>query len=238
MLVPHPVTAPAVFSLDQFSSTTVASTVPATVGSTTPSAAPTAAVTPITTAPATTTTSLLAPTSRVLMLGDSMAFDEFPAVAAALYTGKIAIGSYVSPGAGLLDTKYNSTEAIDKAVLDFHPDLVLYQASLWDFGTPDQQRAAYQHFTDVVLGQGARLALITTPPLRSDQRNDQLATLPGIMNEIARQHPGQVVGLERRRRVGPHLSAGRERRQGPRTQARRRPCLPIRGSDVRSVADG
>jgi hypothetical protein len=95
----------------------------------------------------------------------------------------------------LLDTKYNSSEAIDQKVVDFHPDLVLYQASLWDFGTPDEQRAAYQRFTDLVLGQGARLAFITIPPLRSDQVNDQLTALSGIVDEIALQHPGQVMVL-------------------------------------------
>ena len=137
------------------------------------------------------------------MMGDSLAFDEWPAVEAAMYAGKIAIASYVSPGAGLLDTKYNSSEFIDKAVVDFGPDLVLYQASLWDFGTPDDQRAAYQRFTDVVLATGARLAFITLPPLREDQRNDQLDSVTGIMNEIAGQHPGQVVVLDSNGAWGP-----------------------------------
>ena len=139
---------------------------------------------------------LLAPTSRMLMTGDSVAFDEWPAVAAAMYAGKIAIGSYVSPGAGLLDTKYESSAEIDKVVADFQPDLVLYQGSLWDFGTADQQRAAYERFADYVISQGARLALITIPPLRSDQANlDQLGTLTGVMNEVAGNHPGDVVVL-------------------------------------------
>lgn len=201
VVVPHPATAPAVFSLDQFTSTTAASpAAPSTSTATVavPTSVPTLvpnSVTASTTIAATTTTTLLAPTTRVLMMGDSLAFDEWPAVAAAMYAGKIAIASYVSPGAGLLDTKYNSTEFIDKAVVDFQPDLVLYQGSLWDFGTPDEQRAAFQRFADVVLAQGARLALITIPPLRADQHNDQLTTLTGVMNEVAEQHPGQVMVL-------------------------------------------
>ena len=86
------------------------------------------------------------------MVGDSMAFDEWPAVATAMNAGKISIAGYVSPGAGLLDTRYDSTTEIDKMVVDFKPDLVLYQGSLWDSGTPDAQRAAYDA-TDLVLGQ-------------------------------------------------------------------------------------
>ena len=202
VVIPHPETAPAAFSLDQFASTTVTPTVaPTTVAvqttgvAATPSSAP---VVTATTIEATTTTvaPLLAPTSRILMVGDSMAFDEWPAVASALFAGKISISGYVSPGAGLLDNRYDSTSAIDKMVVDFRPDLVLYQGSLWDFGTADAQRAAYERFTDFVLGQGARLALITIPPLRADHQDPaQLGSLTGIMHDIADEHPGQVMVL-------------------------------------------
>ncbi len=117
VLVPRPETAPAIFSLDQLASTTASPTSAAlpstTASSVNPSlSAPTSIAAasqrhsvprPLRFAPVPT---LLAPTSRVLMTGDSVAFDEWPAVAAAMYAGKIAIGSYVSPGAGLLDAKY------------------------------------------------------------------------------------------------------------------------------------
>ncbi len=205
VVVPHPHTAPAAFSIDQFASTTVATPAPTTdvVGSTASTAsAPNSVATPTTAtattvAPTTTTEALLAPTTRVLMVGDSMAFDEWPAVASAMFAGKISIGGYVSPGAGLLDTRYDSTTAIDKMVVDFQPDLVLYQGSLWDSGTPGAQRVAYQRFTDLVLGQGARLAFITIPPLRADHQDPvHLGALTGIMHEIADEHPGQVIVLD------------------------------------------
>ena len=152
VLVPRPETAPAVFSLDQFASTTAATDqCSATVHDciqrrprrsrrrrrSPPRARPRRRHDHVSVAADQLAPTLLAPTSRVLMVGDSVAFDEWPAVAAAMYAGKIAIGSYVSPGAGLLDTKYDSTAEIDKMVADFKPDLVLYQGSLWDFGTAD-----------------------------------------------------------------------------------------------------
>jgi len=96
----------------------------------------------------------------------------------------------------LLDTKYDSSTAIDQAVVDNRPDLVLYQASLWDFGTRDEQRVAYENFADLVIGHGARLGFITIPPLRDDQRNPQLETLAVIMHEIADEHPGKVFVLD------------------------------------------
>ena len=199
VVVPHPQTAPATFSLDQFASTTIAPTTVArttvAVDSTSSAATPSsAAISTSIAATTTTVAALLAPTTRVLMVGDSMAFDEWPAVASALYAGKINISGYVSPGAGLLDNRYDSTTAIDKMVVDFHPDLVLYQGSLWDFGTAEAQRVAYERFADFVLGQGARLALVTIPPLRADHQDPaQLGSLTGIMHDIADEHPGQVM---------------------------------------------
>ena len=204
VVVPRPETAPAAFSLDQFASTTVVAA-PATSGAPVPtSAAVDATVTPIPTAPSTTlppttTTAaqLLPPISRVLMVGDSMAFDEWPAVASAMYAGGISIGGYVSPGAGLLDTRYKSTAEIDKMVVDFKPDLVLYQGSLWDSGTADAQRAAYEQFTDLVLAQGSRLAFITILPLRADHQDpEHLGAIPVIMHQIADRHPGDVMVLD------------------------------------------
>jgi peptidoglycan/LPS O-acetylase OafA/YrhL len=213
VVIPHPQTAPAAFSIDQFTSTSVSiaatttsiaapatTHAPAIVGSPTSSAETT------TIAATTTTTTPLAPTTRILMMGDSIAFDEWPAVAAAMDASNIAIESYVSPGAGLLDTKYDSSVFIDKAVADLHPDLVLYQGSLWDYGTPAEQRAAYDRFADVVLAAGARLALITIPPLRADQATTQLATLTQVMHEVADEHPGEVFVLDSDGAWGPEFT--------------------------------
>ena len=207
MVIPHPQTAPATFSIEQFTSTSVsfaATTVEPTT-SALPQAAASTTTSPSTTTEPPTTTTLLAPTGRVLMSGDSMAFDEWPAIAAAMYASGITIGSYVSPGAGLLDTKYDSSTAIGKAVTDLQPDLVLYQGSLWDYGTVAEQRAAYERFANFVTATGARLGLITIPPLRDDQSSGQLATLTGVMHEVADAHPGQVFVLDSDRAWGPEF---------------------------------
>lgn len=208
VVIPRPDTAPADFSIEELTATTAAVTSTAPEPSTTAAISPVPAAGSTTTAQSTTTvppttTTLMAPTTRILMTGDSLAFDEWPGVAAAMYASKIAIGSYVSPGAGLLDTRYASFAEIVKAVRDFHPDLVLYQGSMWDFGTRDQQLAAYERFADVVTGGGARLALITIPPLSEQQQNDQLATLPSVMQEVAAAHPGKVFVLDSNGAWGP-----------------------------------
>lgn len=208
VVIPRPDTAPAAFTLDQLTSTSASPTTitvaPSTIATPAVTAVPTS-VEQTTTLPPTTTTTLLAPTTRILMAGDSLAFDEWPGVAAAMYASKIAIGTYAFPGAGLLDTWYESSVEIDKTVHDFHPDLVLYQGSLWDFGTRGEQLAAYERFADVVIAAGARLALITIPPLGEQQRNDRLLTLTSVMHEVAENHPGQVFVLDSTGAWGPEF---------------------------------
>jgi peptidoglycan/LPS O-acetylase OafA/YrhL len=170
-----------------------------TTPTTNPTSIPTTTTTPTTTAPI----ALQAPVGRALLVGDSVAYDTWPGIQAALEASGIAASAYVKPGAGLLDTKYGSAVEIDAAIAEFTPDLVMYQASLWDFGAIQDQQAAYQRFTTFVLERGARLAFITIPPLRDDQHNDQLTPLLGIMNDLAAQYPGLVQVFDSNNAWGP-----------------------------------
>ena len=211
LAVPQPNTTAAVFTVDQLATTTTAPTTSTTTPSTTPSTtsstvapgveptAPVSTTVPITTTTTTvpvTTTTLLPATSRVLVVGDSVAFDLWPGVEAALVASNVTAYEYARPGVSLLDTRYASVTEIEAWITQISPDLVIYLASLWDYGTVESQQAAYQRFTEFVLGRGARVVLITIPPLRDDQHNDALTPLSGIMTELAAQHPGLVQVLD------------------------------------------
>ncbi len=218
LVVPQPNTTAAVFTLDQLATTSTAppssTTTPTTTSTTTQSTvAPgveppvtvstTEAVTTTTTTVPVTTTTLLPATSRVLVVGDSVAFDLWPGVEAGLVASNVTAYEYARPGASLLDTRYASVAEIEAAITEISPDLVIYLASLWDYGTVEAQQAAYQHFTEFVLGRGSRVVLITIPPLRDDQQNEALTPLAGIMTELAAQHPGVVQVLDSNGAWGP-----------------------------------
>jgi peptidoglycan/LPS O-acetylase OafA/YrhL len=225
IVVPYPNTTPAVFSVDQLTDPTTTITPRITTTSTpdrlttsivqtsvpnisvpAPTSTTTTSTTTTTTLPFSTTTAPIAlqpPIGRALLVGDSVAYDTWPGIQAALEASGIAASAYVKPGAGLLDTKYESAVEIDAAIAEFTPDLVMYQASLWDFGTIQDQQAAYQRFTTLVLERGARLAFITIPPLRDDQHNDQLTPLIGIMSDLAAQYPGLVQVFDSNNAWGP-----------------------------------
>ena len=71
----------------------------------------------------------------------------------------------------------------------------MYQGSLWG-GCRRRTTHRLRTFTDFVLGQGARLAFLTVLPLRADHQDPaNLGALPGIMHDIADQHPGEVIVL-------------------------------------------
>jgi peptidoglycan/LPS O-acetylase OafA/YrhL len=197
-VAPRPSAAPAAFAV---TAVTLPAPIPARVPMTTVVPSTTqveehiASAATTTTEPATSTTTpaLWAATSRVLMLGDSVAYDEWPAVAAAMKASHVTIAQSAEPGVGLLDINSTWSTTLARVITEARPDLVIYQASLWDFGSVDEQRVAYQVFTDLVLARGARLAFITEPPVRADQHNERLASVAGVMAEIAAAHPDTVT---------------------------------------------
>ncbi len=133
----------------------------------------------------------------VLLLGDSLAYDEAPAIVAALQARGLAASSGAGPGGGLLD---RSTPGVFAHFVNLftrrQPDLVIYQISLWDTGTVEEQRIAYQHFADLVTGTGASLVFVTAPVISSDHMIPTIAQLDDVVAAVAASHPEQIRILD------------------------------------------
>jgi hypothetical protein len=189
VVVPKPDTAPASFDVSDL--TTLATSSPTEpAASTVPAGA--------TTGPEPASTSSTAPpatVSSVLLLGDSVADDESPGLIAALEAAGLHVHSSTFPGAGLLSPQFDILPTYRQLLADVHPDLVLYQLSLWDVGTAEQQRSVYASFTDLALQTATAVAFITPPPLR-DGLDPRLASLPDVVRAIVEQHPGRVFLLD------------------------------------------
>jgi lysophospholipase L1-like esterase len=129
----------------------------------------------------------------VLLLGDSIAYDEAPAVLAALRAGGLKATTGAGPGGGLLD---RATPGVVAHFVNLfnrrQPDLVIYQLSLWDTGTVDEQRAAYQSFADLVIGAGASLVFVTPPVVSSQHVIPSLPQLDEVVAAVAATHPDQI----------------------------------------------
>jgi hypothetical protein len=197
VLVPRPNTSPADLVLADLGTTTAAVS---TSTSTTLSSDGTAttASTPSTSSSSSTTSTTFAPlpATHVIVAGDSVAFDEEPALLAAFGASGVTASLDAFPGAGIAIAGDDPIATFRQHVQQEHPDVVVYQLSVWDVTAEPVQRARYREFTDMVLASGAALVFVTPPPIRADQQNPALARLPGIAADMVAISPARVVLLD------------------------------------------
>ena len=194
VLVPSPDTTPAAFDPSTITVTPMPTTSPTPAPATTspastPATTPDSTPAPSTTATPTTVPAPLPPISRVLLLGDSVLFDSSPGVVAALESSGLTILNNSFPGAGILSDQIDVGPLYTESLATFQPDLVIYQFSLWDRGTPDEQFAAYEAFAAQVNAAGAQLLFLTEPPIRTDLSGGAMAQLPDVAARVVAEDP-------------------------------------------------
>jgi hypothetical protein len=146
---------------------------------------------------------------KVLWMGDSIAAAEGPALGAALAAGGVEFKDASSDGGGTVVeggdqiTKMISTdtwEALDKNLASFRPTVVAYQVTTYDWGTREQQRAAYAKLVAKAKDAGARAVFVPTPPIKIDdfykEHAPQMATASPVAKEVARDSGGAAVYLD------------------------------------------
>lgn len=134
--------------------------------------------------------------THVLLAGDSVARGEAPALQAAITAAGIAFSSIAFDGAGIMAAPDDSLEAYRDALALVTPDLVVYQLSLWDRGTPAEQEAAYRAFAALVTGTGAQLVFVTIPPLERQDEHLDVRSLEPIAAALAAEQPTTVHLLD------------------------------------------
>jgi hypothetical protein len=189
VLVPRPDTRPADLALADLGTTT------STVATTT-TLASSGTFAPGSTSSTTSTTLAPLPATKLVVFGDSIAYDEEPAVRAAFGASGVPAALFAFPGAGIAMDLADPVAMYRQNVINERPDVVLYQLSLWDDTAEPVQLAHYREFTDMVLAHGASLVFVTPPPLRADQQNPALARLPAIVAAMVAIDPSRVVSLD------------------------------------------
>jgi peptidoglycan/LPS O-acetylase OafA/YrhL/lysophospholipase L1-like esterase len=190
-VVPDPDTDPAVFdpSTIEVLQTTTTITPPTTLA---PATGPVTGPTGSSTTAAPTTTLPRARISRVLFLGDSIAYDQQPAIEAAVRAAGLAFEGRAFPAQGVLSERADSWPEYVDVISSFKPDLVIYQLSVWDLGPVDQQRAAYQRLVELVRGTRSSLLFLGMPPFAVMDPKSTLPQLPAIVEALAAADPGTV----------------------------------------------
>jgi len=148
------------------------------------------------TVPPTATSTPRRPASRVVFFGDSVAYDESPAIRAALEASGLAVEIRAFPGDGLVPAARDGINRYEAAIAESNADVVLYQISLWDLGDRTSLGLTYRAFANAVIRSGATLVFITPPPLSPpQQQNDNLDWLEGLADTLASDLRGQVFAV-------------------------------------------
>jgi hypothetical protein len=108
--------------------------------------------------------------AKVLFLGDSIAAGEALPLAAAFKASGVGFQSIASDGGGNIVGPFSEEKwkKLPEQITSAKPTVVVYQLTTYDWGTQEEQRAAYDKLLTTVTGAGAKLVFVTTPPIKPD----------------------------------------------------------------------
>ncbi|MFI1434540.1 SGNH/GDSL hydrolase family protein [Streptomyces lydicus] len=139
---------------------------------------------------------------RMLWMGDSIGEVQAPPLGAAMKAAHVAFKSIAAAGGGGVvgEIAQPTWEQLPKELTSFKPDVVAYQITTYDWGTPGEQRAAYERLAKTVNDAGAELLIVSAPPFKVDDfyRSHEAAikTAPKSAKEVADKHPNTVRFLD------------------------------------------
>ena len=143
--------------------------------------------------------------SSLYYLGDSVAYDMWPAIGAVLQAANVTANSGAFGGVGIIPTEVNTTPLQSLAVeLDRHDvDLLILQLSVWDAQQDDdRQQAALDDLVTFVTEQNLRLVLVSFPSIAPERSEPGQISLEDKARAIADQSDGSIIYLDQRSVLG------------------------------------
>ena len=156
----------------------------------------------------TTTTALLQPkpvVSSIYYLGDSVAYDMWPAIDAELKAAGITANSGAFGGVGIVPTDVNTTPLQSLAIeLDRHNvDLLILQLSVWDAQQDEnKQQASLDDLAKFAADRNLRLVFVSFPSIAADRTEPGQTSLENKAQAIADQSDGSITYLDQRLVLG------------------------------------
>ena len=153
-----------------------------------------------------TTSVPIAPVTSVYYFGDSIAYDMWPGIEAALVAAGLTAESGAFGGVGLtakddIDPIANLADVVDTT----HPDLLVVQLSVWDaLQTDEVQREAFDSLRDLANSRNLRVLLLSFPSLAPTgmvvEPNQERLEVKAI--EMASTLPNLITYLDQRDALG------------------------------------
>jgi peptidoglycan/LPS O-acetylase OafA/YrhL len=187
--------------------------VPKTTNKVNADALTSAVVTTTTTEPSlevTTTTSTTLVQQKPLVtslyyLGDSVAYDMWPAIEAELNAANVTVHSGAFGGVGIVPTEVNTTPLQSLAVeLDrYTVDLLILQLSVWDAQQDNsKQQAALDDLVTFATERNLQLVFVSFPSIAADRSEPGQTSLEDKARAIADQSDGSIIYLDQRSVLG------------------------------------
>ncbi len=143
--------------------------------------------------------------SSLYYLGDSVAYDMWPAIGAILSAANVTAFSGAFGGAGIVPTAENTTPLESLAAeLDRHnSDLLILQLSVWDAQQDDsKQQAALDDLATFVTARNLQLVFVSFPSISTDRSEPGQTTLEDKARAVANQSDGSIIYLDQRLVLG------------------------------------
>lgn len=140
--------------------------------------------------------------TKVLFLGDSIAAGEALPLAAAFKASGAGFQSIAADGGGNVVGPFSDKnwKKLPEQITSAKPAVVVYQLTTYDWGSRQEQRAAYDKLLTTVTGTGAKLVFVTAPPIKPDDfykpHMADLDRAPDAARAVAAGSKGQASVLD------------------------------------------
>ncbi len=140
--------------------------------------------------------------SKVLFYGDSVAVGEALPLAAAFKASNAGFQSIAETGGGNVVGPFSAQnwKTLPGQITTAKPTVVVYQIASYDWGTRQQQQAAYEKLLTTVTAAGAKLVFVTMPPIKPDgfyqPHMADLDRAPDVARTVAAGSSGKATVLD------------------------------------------
>lgn len=140
--------------------------------------------------------------SKVLFVGDSIAVGEALPLSEAFDASGVEFESAAAEGGGNVVGPFSEEnwKKLPGQISSSGADVVIYQITTYDWGTPKQQQAAYRRLADTARNSGAALKIVTMPPIKADEfyrpHVKDLKTATRAAQSVAKADPEEVTVLD------------------------------------------
>ncbi len=140
--------------------------------------------------------------ATVVFLGDSIAVGEAQPLAAAFQAGGVTFRSIAADGGGNVVGPFADQQwkTLPEQITSAKPTVVVYQITTYDWGSEQDQQAAYTKLLATATDAGAKLDFVTMPPIRPDDfyrsHMADLARTTSVARTVAAGSAGRASVLD------------------------------------------